>query len=315
MLEAAFRGQQLQDLLQLQATQQECDVSALQKVCTSLLSSNDPAFVGLVPPAMQAAAAATRVADTLQTKINECLAALSTLSSQIERHAETSGAVAVELRRQPACQELAIEREFVAGIQSEVAHRAGHIARLRGHCTLPPFSHVFEALKAEAATKLHMIAQQHSGQQHQQQPQLAQQELAVPQGRGTAGTSPELRDQVQVLTRGLHAVAAQVEQLVRRQPVPGALQLPQIQAAAAAAAPGPTNTAAEQPPGDVLIPRAAPRIEEVSPGGTAQPGLIQTVAKKRQQEERQQDKEVLVAPAASKAPKGAAGATESRALR
>ena len=280
-------------MLQLQATQQECDVSALQKACTSLLSSNDPALVGLVPPAMQAAAAATQTSDSIQNKINECLTALAALSSQIERHAETSAAVAVELRRQPACQELAIERELVAQMQMEMSQRIGHTARLRGHCTLPPFSQAFEAFKAEAATKLHMINQQTGGAQWPQLPQppqqAQQQQLVVPQGRGAGTTSPELlHDQVQVLTRGLHAVAAQVDQLARKER-PHQLQqggdklliLPQLRLQGPV--PESRSPAAELRGGPELIaPRKAPRIQEVSPGGTAQPGLIQTVAKHRQ---------------------------------
>lgn len=88
LLETTFRGQQLQDLLSLQATQQQCDVSALQKVCTSLLSLNDASLAALVPPAIQAASAATHAADLTQTKLKECLDALHTLSGHLKRQSE-----------------------------------------------------------------------------------------------------------------------------------------------------------------------------------------------------------------------------------
>ncbi|KAL4524765.1 hypothetical protein Ndes2437B_g03461 [Nannochloris sp. 'desiccata'] len=282
LLETTFRGQQLQDLLSLQATQQQCDVSALQKVCTSLLSLNDATLAALVPSAIQAASAATRAADLTQTKLKECLDALHMLSGHLKRHSEITSAVAVEMRRQPACQELAIEREFVVGIQAEAAQRAGHIARLRGHCTtLTPFSHVLESLKAEAAQKLQRLSKEGS------RVMLPTAAVAHP-AAAAPSSSAVTKDRLDNIERGLHAMNAHVNQLVRLQTA----------AAAAAASPpieqavGASNAAKATRHHPVLhvSPEAAavappPRIQEISPGGTEQPEIIRSLS----YELRQQD--------------------------
>jgi hypothetical protein len=237
LLETTFRGQQLQELLHLQGAQQGCDVSHLQKLCTSLLSSGDAALAAPVPALMQTAAAVTRAADAVQQRVGECLQALCALAAELRRHAETNHTVASELGRQPGCQELALERGLLARVQAELAERAAHVSRARGHCTLPPFADAVAALKAEAASKLGLLAR-HG---------------APAAAAAAAAAQPALRGEVQALAQGLQAVAAQVQQLVHAQQAQQAAP-PQLQWAAA---PTPLR-------------RGAPWIQEISPGGTLQ---------------------------------------------
>lgn len=281
MLETTFRGQQLQDLLSLQATQQQCDVSALQNVCTSMLSLNDATLAALVPPAIQAASAATRAADLTQIKLKECLDALHMLSGHLKRHSEITSAVAIEMRRQPACQELAIERELVAGIQVEAAQRAAHISRLRGHCTtLTPFSQVLASLKAEAVLKLQRLSNSCVSPGNAMLPPTT----VVAQVAAAAPTSSETtKNRLDTIERGLHAMNAHVTQLVRLQT---AAAPPINQAVGANIA----AKATQQPPVLETSPEAAvvappPRIQEISPGGTEQPEIIRSLSYKLRQDD------------------------------
>ncbi len=248
------------------------------------MSLNDASLAGLVPPAIHAASAATRAADLTQTKLKECLDALQMLSGHLKRHSEITSAVAVEMRRQPACQELAIERELVAGIQAEASQRAAHIARLRGHCTtLTPFSQALDSLKAEAAQKLHRISQSGGGGGI---PRPTTAIAAVP------STSAVTKDRLDTIERDLQTMNAHVNQLVRLQT---AAVAPPIEQA------GPMNNAAAKGPGQqqrqfletspepVVVP--PPKIQEISPGGTEQPEIIRSLTYKQQQQHRQQDDE------------------------
>lgn len=249
-----------------------------------MLSLNDATLAALVPSAIQAASAATRAADLTQTKLKECLDALDMLSGHLKRHSEITSAVAVEMRRQPACQELAIERELVAGIQAEAAQRAAHISRLRGHCTtLTPFSQALTSLKTEAALKLQRLSKSGASVSGAMLPTTAAAQVAA-----AAPTSNEVTtDRLDNIERGLHAMNAHVNQLVR------------LQSATAAAAPaalpfkqavGTSNAAkatrrqpVETSPEAIVAP--PPRILEISPGGTEQPEIIRSLSYKVRQED------------------------------
>ena len=254
---------------------------------------------------MHATAAVTRASDLTQSKLNDCFSALSALSVQLQNHAHTSAAVAVELRRQPACQELAIERELVADLQREASQRAGSIARLRGHCALPSFSQALDAFKAAAADKLHALTSTQQ-QQRQQQWQPAAPPLQPPQGGGgvmvaatappppvpAAATLPDLQGQVQALARGLHAVASQVDHHFRVQNHHQQQQQQQRHQSIEVDYTeknnqGPTpmkgvvvhhrHQEQEGPP-PLQLPGSfvPPRIQEISPGGTTHPEVLQS---------------------------------------
>jgi hypothetical protein len=253
-----------------------------------MLSTNDASLTALVPPAIQAASAATRAADLTQTKLKECLEALQMLSGHLNRHAEITSAVAVEMRRQPACQELAIERELVAGIQAEAAHRAAHIARLRGHCAaLTPFSQVLESLKAEAALKLQRLSGGGGGSSVPITTAIARVAAAVPP------STEVTKDRIDNIERGLHAINVHVNQLVRLQTAAAAAAAPPIQQAVGASNAVKTTTLQQQQqpiletsPEPVVVP--PPRIQEISPGGTEQPEIIRSLTYKTCQQQQPQ---------------------------
>lgn len=158
MLEVTYRGHQLQDLLSLQCIHQECDISTLHKACTAMLSSNEPSLTNSIPLIMSTAAAITTASDTLQSKITDCLHAVEHLSKTLLQFSETNRSIAVELRKRPQCQELALERDMLSSVQLELGQRAAYVARVRGHCTLPPFSQALETIRREAMEKFKQIS-------------------------------------------------------------------------------------------------------------------------------------------------------------
>jgi len=262
------KGQQLQDLLALLATQKECDASSIQKTCTSLLSCGDPSLAAAVRPLMNVAATLTKATDSVQITIAHCLASLSSLSSELLRYAETNREVSVELNKQPGCQEIAIERELLSCIHRELALRASHVVRVRGHCSLPPFTQALDSLKAEAAVKLRMLSAgaprrggvPYSSAQEPESAAPAQQMQLQLQSKGPVH-SGSLRDEIKVLAQGLQAVAAQVERLANKERCQDEGDQDGMEV--------------EEPLPEQVCAVPALRIHEVTPHGTAFPSRMQ----------------------------------------
>lgn len=173
---------------------------------------------------MQVATAITQAADDVQAKVSECLAALSTLSAELQRHAETNAAVSVELEKQSGCKELAIERELLSRIQSELAQRATHVVNVRGRCSLPPLSQMLETFKQKAAAKLMGVERghDHEADLHVHRRNMAAMaapatQTALQLHRKPTEEDASLKRDVQMLAQGLQAVAAQVQHLMRQQ--------------------------------------------------------------------------------------------------
>ena len=156
---------------------------------------------------MKSANALKRSIEAISGSISSCFAAIEKLSHSIKQHAEKNGAIAAELQRKPRCQELSIERHLLSRIQEELAKRGEAIACSRGVTCVPPsnrpFAEMVDILKSSAAAELEVLAASASNG-HQTEPTTTLTEHHE--------TVAALTEEIQVLKRGMQAIANQFHQ-------------------------------------------------------------------------------------------------------
>lgn len=215
ILEIAMLGRQIQELLNLQSLHRSYDVSDLQKVSNLILSSSDTRLIssGAADILMKSADSLKRSIEAVSGSIASCFAAIEELSHSIKQHAEKNGAIAAELRRKPHCQELSIEKHLLSRIQEELAKRGQAIACSRRMACVfnrpsnRRFAAVVDILKSSAAAELEVLAASAGSMGHQTEPVTT---LASEHHEAVIAA---LREEMQVLKRGMQAMANQFHQL------------------------------------------------------------------------------------------------------